>query len=212
VTTTQSNGPGAPAAGTGAIEAAGQRGTPPRPGAARKAVASGLLAAACVAWSAAPLSGARGIAVPVLAVAAACAALSVARLALGVAPAEPGNLLRPGERLGRTVADLVRMPPSAEGAVIGVLVLEALHRSRPWHTGLLGAALLAYLVAVHLAESRARLAVLRPQAPLIAAGLGLLVLAAGAAALPAETGSTAELMAVLAALAAAVVGGLVVPV
>jgi hypothetical protein len=94
----------------------------------------------------------------------------------------------------------------------GVLVLEGLHRSRPWHTGLLGAALLAYLLAVHLAESRARLAVLRPQAPLIAAGLGLLALAAGAAALPAETGSAASLMAVLAALAAVVVAGLVVPV
>jgi len=54
--------------------------------------------------------------------------------------------------------------------------------------------------------------VLRPQAPLIASGLGLLALAVGAAALPAETGSTADLMAVLAALAAVAVGGLVLPV
>jgi len=211
VTTTQSNGPGAPAAGTGAITATGRRGTPPRPGAARKAGAVGLLAAACVAWSAAPLSGARGPATAILAAAAASAALSAIRLALGVAPAEPGSLVRPGERLGRTVADLVRSMPSAEGAVVGVLVLEALHRSRPWHTGLLGAALLAYLLAVHLAESRARPAMLRAQAPLIAAGLGLLALAAGAAALPAETGSTASLLAVLAALAAIVVGGLILP-
>jgi hypothetical protein len=210
--TTTSSGPGAPAAGTAAIAATGRRGTPPRPGAARKAGAAGLLAAACVAWSAAPLSGARGPAIAVLAATAACAALSAIRLALGVAPAEPGSLARPGERLGRTAADLVRIVPSAEGMVVGVLVLEALHRSRPWHTGLLGAALLAYLLAVHLAESRARLAVLRPQAPLIAAGLGLLALAAGAAALPAETGSTASLMAVLAALAAVAVAGLVVPV
>ena len=37
------------------------------------------------------------------------------------------------------------------------------------------------------------------------------LLATAAAALPAETGSTASLMAVLAALAAAVVGGLVLP-
>ena len=211
MTTTQPDGPSAPAAGTGAIAATGRRGTPPRPGAARKAGAAGLLAAACVAWSAAPLSGARGPAIAILAAAAACAALSVIRLAIGVAPAEPGSLVRPGERLGRTVADLVRIAPSAEGTVVGVLVLEALHRSRPWHTGLLGAALLAYLLAVHLAESRARPAVLRRQASLIAAGLGLLALAVGAAALPAETGSTASLMAVLAALAAAVVGGLVLP-
>jgi hypothetical protein len=54
--------------------------------------------------------------------------------------------------------------------------------------------------------------VLRPQVPLIAAGLGLLALAAGAAYLPAATGSTADLMAVLAALAAVVVGGLALPV
>ena len=98
--------------------------------------------------------------------------------------------------------------PWAEGLVIAVLVLEALHRPRPWHTALLGVALVAYLLAVHLAESAARPAVLRPQAPLLAAGLGLLVLAAAAAMLPAETGTAAELMAVLAAVAAVAVGGL----
>lgn len=179
---------------------------------ARRAGAAGLLAAACVAWSALPLAGAKGFAAVVLPVAAAFAVLGTVRLALGVAPAEPGSLLRPGERLGRTVADLVRIAPWAEGTVIAVLVLEALHRSRPCHTGLLGAALLAYLLAVHLAESRARLAVLRPQVPVLAAGLGLLVLAVGAAALPAETGSDASLIVVLAALAAVAVGGLVVPV
>jgi hypothetical protein len=165
-----------------------------------------------VAWSAAPLSGARGFAAVALPVAVAFAALGIAQLALGVAPADPGSLLTPGERLGRTIADLVRSAPWAEGTVIAVVVLEALHRSRPWHTGLLGAALLAYLLAVHLAESRARLGVLRPQVPLLAAGLGLLALAAGAAALPAETGSGASLIIVLAALAAVALGGLVVPV
>jgi hypothetical protein len=179
---------------------------------ARRAGAAGLLAAACVAWSAVPLAGAKGFAAVALPVAIVCAVLGTARLALGVAPAEPGSLVSPGERLGRTVADLVRIVPWAEGTVIAVLLLEALHKSRPWHTGLLGAALLAYLLAMHLAESRTRVAVLRPQVPLLAAGLGLLVLAAGAAALPAETGSTASLIIVLAALAAVAVAGLVVPV
>ncbi len=190
----------------------GRRGEPNRTAAARRAGAAGLLAASCVAWSAVPLAGAKGFAAVVLPAAAACAALSTARLALGVAPAEPGALLSPGERVGRTVADLMRSAPWAEGTVIAVVVLEALHRSRPWHTGLLGAALLAYLLAVHLAESRARAGVLRPQVPLLAAGLGLLVLAVGAAALPAETGSTGGLIVVLAALAAVAVAGLVVPV
>jgi hypothetical protein len=175
---------------------------------ARAAGAAGLLAAACVAWSASPWSGTGDIGGVLLAVAIACAALSVARLALGVAPGEPLIYLNPVLRAGRVGADHVRGTPWAEGLVIATLVLEALHRSRPWHTGLLGAALLAYLLAVHLAESRARLAVLRPQVPLLAAGLGLLALAVGAAMLPAVTGSAADLMAILAALAAVVVGAL----
>jgi hypothetical protein len=189
----------------------GRRGVRSRGATAWRAGAAGVLAAACVAWSAVPLNGAKGIAAAIVPAAAVFAALSTARLALGVASAEPGNLLNPGERLGRTVADLLRTVPWAEATVIAVLVLEALHRSRPLHTGLLGAALLAYLLAVHLAESRARPAVLRRQVPLLAAGLGLLVLAVGAASLPAETGSSASLIVVLAALAALVVAGLVVP-
>ncbi len=188
------------------------RAQPRRFAAARTGTAAGLLAAGCVAWSAVPVSGTGRGGIAVLAVAAACAALGALRLTLGGSPADPVSLAGPGERFGRTLADLVRVVPWAEGTVVAVLVLEALHRSRPWHTGLLGAALLAYLFAVHLTETRARLSVLRPQVPLLAAGLGLLVLAVGAAMLPAETGSAADLMAVLAAVAAVAVGALVLPV
>jgi hypothetical protein len=175
---------------------------------ARTTVAAGLLAAVCVVWAAVPLSGAGSVGPVALAVAAACAAASVARLALGPDPGDPVVYLNPVLRAGRLLASLVRRRPWAEALVVAVIVLEALHRSRPWQTGLLGVALVAYLLAVHLAESRARLAVLRPQAPLLAAGLGLLALAVGAALLPAETGTTAELMAMLAAVAAVAVGGL----
>ena len=175
---------------------------------ARAAGAAGLLAAACVAWSASPLSGTGGFGGVLLAAAVACAAASVARLALGAAPGDSVVYLNPVLRAGRLVADQVRGTPWAEGLIIATLVLEALHRPRPWHTGLLGAALLAYLLAVHLAESSARPAVLRPQAPLLAAGVGLLALAVGAAMLPATTGSAADLMAILAALAAVAAGGL----
>ena len=181
--------------------------TPP----GRAAVAATLLAAACVAWSATPLAGAGAAGGALLAAAIVCAAAATARLALGAAPREWAVFGNPVERAGHALADLARGLPWAEGMVIAVLVLEVLHPSRPWHTGLLGAALLAYLFAVHLAESRAGLAVLRPQAPLIAAGLGLLALAAGAASLPAATGSAADLMAVLAALAAVAVAGLALP-
>jgi hypothetical protein len=174
----------------------------------RHTAAAGLLAAGCVVWSASPLSGTGHVGPVILAAAAGCAAASVAQLALGPDPGVSVVYLNPILSAVRMLANLVRRWAWAEGLVIAALALEVLHRSRPWHTGLLGAALLAYLLAVHLAESRARLAVLRPQAPLLAAGLGLLALAAGAALLPAATGSAAALMAVLAALAAIAVGGL----
>jgi hypothetical protein len=44
-------------------------------------------------------------------------------------------------------------------------------------------ALIGFLLALHLAEADADPAVLRPQLPLLAAGLGLAVLSVGAAAL-----------------------------
>jgi hypothetical protein len=178
---------------------------------ARSVLAAGLLAAACVAWSALPLTrGDLGLAI--LAVAIACALLSVLRLALGVASPLAADFANPAVRGLRALANLARSLPWAEVMVVAVLVLEALHRSRPLHTGLLGAAVLGYLFATHLAESGARASVLRPQVPVIAAGLGLLVLAVGAAALPAATGSPAVLLIVLAAVAAVVVGGLILPV
>jgi hypothetical protein len=175
---------------------------------ARAAGAAGLLAAACVAWSATPPAVPRGLGQIILAAAVACAVLSVARLVLGTAPGDAVVYLNPVLSAARQLAGLVRRVPWAEGLVIAVLVLEVLHPPRPWHTGLLGLALLAYLFAVHLAESRARLAVLRPQVPLLAVGLGLVALAVAAAMLPAETGTAGELMAMLAAVAAVAVGGL----
>jgi hypothetical protein len=182
--------------------------TAPQARTARAAGAAGLLAAACVAWSATPLPAPRDLGRVLLVVAVACAALSVVRLLLGAAPRDSLSYLNPVLHAALELADLVRRVPWAEGLVLAVLVLEALHPSRPWPTGLLGVALVAYLLAVHLAESRARPAVLRPQAPLLAAGLGLLALAVAAAMLPAETGTAAELMAVLAAVAAVAVAGL----
>jgi hypothetical protein len=173
--------------------------------------AAGLLAAACVVWSALPLRHGT-LAAVLLAVAIACALLSLARLALGPTSGEAAAYLNAAQRSALSLADLARQWPWAEGMVVAVLVLEALHPSRPLHTGLLGAALLAYLFASHLAESRARPAVLRPQAPLIAAGLGLLALAVGAAALPSGTGPGAEVLALVAAVAAIAVAGLAIPV
>ncbi len=71
------------------------------------------------------------------------------------------------------------MLPWAEIMSVAVLVLETLHKSRPWHTAVLAVALTGYLLAVHLAETDAGVSVLRAQLPLLGAGLGLTALAVG---------------------------------
>jgi hypothetical protein len=97
--------------------------------------------------------------------------------------------------------------------IIAVLAVEALHRSRPWHTAVLGVVLLAYLLAVHLAETSAPVAALRPQLSLIAAGIGLTALSVGAAALS-GTGlrSDAGWLAALAAVAAVIAAAMMLPI
>jgi hypothetical protein len=186
------------------------RGAPLRP-----TMAAGLLGAACLAWSAYPVQATSGLAAPILVLAAGCVAAGVAQLAV-LHVASPGgsrSFEYPLTRLRHSALDTLRRAPWAEGAVLGALVLEAWHRSRPWHTGLLGAALLGYLLATHLAESAAPRGTVRRQLPVLAAGLGLLVLAVGAALLPsAGTGLTADWLRVIAAIAAITVGALALPV
>jgi hypothetical protein len=180
---------------------------------ARSALAAALLAAACVAWSSVPLRGTGWPGGVLLTAAVACGVLATARLAISDLQLGGRSLLHPLVRFVFGLADAVRVLPWAEGLVVTVLLLEARHPSRPWHTAILGIALLGYLFATHLAESRARPAVLRPQLPLIAAGIGLLALAAGAAMLPsAGTGPAAVWLLALAAVAALLVGSLVLPV
>jgi hypothetical protein len=182
-------------------------------GQARSAAAAAVLAAACVAWSAIPLADIGGLGDAICVAAIACAALAAVRLIIGSPADQARSLLPAGVRLLLTLADAIRVLPWAEGVVVAVLLLESRHPSRPWHTGLLGVALLGYLFATHLAESGARPAVLRPQLPVIAAGIGLLALAVGAAALPrAGTGPAAVWLIALAAIAVIVIGGLSLPV
>ncbi len=178
----------------------------------RRVAAAALLAAAVIAWAAAPLSGGQPGTRLALIVAVVCAVASTGRLAIGEdwlpsGPFEPLYL-----RAGAQVANVLRGLPWAEGLIIAVLVLEALHGSRPWHTGLLGVALLAYVIAAHLAQARTPPAALAGQLPVIAAGVGLLALAVGAAALPRlHAGPATELLRILAVLAAVAAGGLALP-
>jgi len=102
--------------------------------------------------------------------------------------------------------------PWEEGALIAVLWLEVLHPARPWHTAVLGAALIAYLLATHLAESGASPGVLRPQVRVLAIGAGLLALGAGAGMLPAAgPGAGSALLRLVAAGALIAAAGLVLP-
>jgi hypothetical protein len=180
---------------------------------ARTIAVATLLSAAAVAWAAVPLSAGGSGTRPLLVAAVCCAALAAVRLSMR--PVEPDIAAAFAPDLVRAwwrVTDLIRMIPWAEAAIVATLGLEARHPSRPWHTAVLGAALLAYLFAMHLTETGESARSLRPQLPMIAAGLGLLALAAAAAALPAGTGTGPGWLRVLAATAAVVVGALIVPI
>ncbi len=147
--------------------------------------AAGLLGAGCVVWAAAPLVH-KGWANLALVLAIAGVAAGALRLVLsGVPVPEDAFLLPASLRAWLRFLEILRRVPWEEGAVIALVWLEVMHRSWPWHTAVLGAALIAYLLATHLAESDASPAVLRPQARVLAVGAGLLALGAGAGMLPA---------------------------
>ncbi len=196
-----------------ARRADGQPLTATRPTAWRAGVASALLAAAIVGWAAIPVGTGRAGTKIALIAAIATAVLSVGQLSLsGVRPLEPDVLSGLLTQFAERLLYFVRAAPWAEIMIVAVLALEALHPARPWHTALLGVALIAYLFAVHLAETRARLSVLAPQLPVLAAGVGLLALAVGAAAVPGlPHGSTSLLIRAVAITAAVIVAAMAVP-
>jgi hypothetical protein len=188
-------------------------------------LAVGLLVAGMLTWAALPMAGAHSGAKPALIAAICCAVLGLTRLGVagfGIGSTRPDKALaRPAdellvsgpERLWRQAVNVLATVPWPQLLIVAVLGLEALHPRRPWHTAVLGVVLLGYLVALHLAESGARLAVFRPQLALIAAGIGLAALSVAAAALPSSaSGSGSGWLAVLAAIAAVVAAALALPV
>lgn len=172
----------------------------------------GMLTAALIIWAALPWQ--QGTFARIAVIFAAVSGLaSLARLAVAGGPASDDLVLSALERIVVGLATGMRTLPWADVMTVAVLILEVQHPARAWHTGVLGVALLGYLLAVHLVETGARVSVLRPQLPLLAAGLGLLGLAVGAAAVPAlPSGSASAVVRVVAVFAAVVAGVLVVPV
>ena len=171
-----------------------------------------LLGAGCLVWAALPAVH-RGWSGFALALAIAGVTGGGLRLALAAVPVpEESYWPSPGVRAWRAFLDVVRQVPWEEGAVIGIAWLEGLHPSRPWHTAVLGAGLIAYLLVVHLAESDARLATLRPQARVLGLGAVVLALGAGAGMLPAAgAGAGSGLLRLVAAGALIAAAGLVLP-
>jgi hypothetical protein len=175
--------------------------------------AAALLGAACVVWAATPASHAAwsGLA---LFLGIAGVAASAARLALADVPApEDEYFLSAPERAWVLFLALLRRVPWEEIAIVGVVWLEVQYQARPWHTAVLGAIMVAYLLTAHIAESGARAGrLLRGHAKILAAGACLLALAAGAAMLPATgPGAGSALLRVLAALAVIAATALVLP-
>jgi hypothetical protein len=180
----------------------------------RTVAVTALLAMLAIIWAAYPLdTGKPGTRITVI-VAVAAGVLTVAQLAvvtmvhLHASDFSPFYL-----RFADWLLGYVRGIPWPEILVVALIVLEALHRAKPWHTGILGVALLACIFAAHLAETGARPSILRAQLPIIAAGIGLLVLAVGVASVHEQTtGPAYTAIRILAIAAAVVAAALVVPV
>lgn len=181
-------------------------------GAVAVRAAACLLGAACVVWASAPLPH-KGLADLALFLAVFGVAAGAVRLALTAVPVPENSYLLPVPlRAWLGFLQTLRKVPWEEGALIAMLWLEVLHPARPWPTAVLGAALIAYLLATHLAESDASPEVLRPQAQLLAVGVGLLALGAGAGMLPASgPGAGSALLRLVAAGALIAAAGLVLP-
>jgi hypothetical protein len=178
-----------------------------------RVLATALLAAGVILWSAWPLSGGSAGTQVTLVIAIATGAMSIAQLAIIATVGRRADGFGAADRLAHLLVSLVKMLPWAEIVTVAVLVLETLHKSRPWHTAVLAVALTCYLLAVHLAETEASASVLRAQLPLLGAGVGLLALAVGAAALPGlAAGPGTTFIRTAAVVLAAIVAGLAIPV
>ena len=179
---------------------------------ARALTLIGVLTAALVVWAALPVRSGAGPRIALI-----CAAggglASLAQLALTGTRASGDPVASIPERLRARLVIGITTVPWPEVMTVAVLALEVQHPARAWHTALLGVALLGYQFAVHLVETQARPRVLTPQLPLLAAGLSLLALGIGAAAVPGlPAGLTSAVVRVVAVAAAVVAGVLVVPV
>jgi hypothetical protein len=197
---------------------AANRATPvhPRAGvmsAAGSRLAAMLLGAACVAWTATPLVH-KGLAQFALVIAIIAVVAGALRLAFADIAQPEDRYFLPGYlQAWLTFLAMLRTVPWEEIAVVALLWLEIQHTLRPWPTAALGAGLLAYLLATHIAESGAEaIPLLRRHAKLLIVGACLLALGAGFAIIPTTApGAGSAILRVLAAAAVIAAAALVLP-
>ena len=188
----------------------------PRAGIASAAgsrLAAMLLGGACVAWTATPFLH-QGLAQLALWVAIVAVVAGALRLAFADVPQPEDQFFVPGYlRAWLTFLALLRTVAWEETAAVAILWLEIQHPVRAWHTAALGAGLLAYLLATHIAESGAEaVPLLRRHWRLLVAGACLLALAAGFAMIPASApGAGSAVLRVIAAVAVIAATALVLP-
>ena len=188
----------------------------PRAGIASAAgsrLAAMLLGGACVAWTATPFLH-QGLAQLALWVAIVAVVAGALRLAFADVPQPEDQFFVPGyQRAWLTFLALLRTVAWEETAAVAILWLEIQHPVRAWHTAALGAGLLAYLLATHIAESGAEaVPLLRRHWRLLVAGACLLALAAGFAMIPASApGAGSAVLRVIAAVAVIAATALVLP-
>jgi hypothetical protein len=178
---------------------------------AARTVPALVLGAACISWAAVPTGQAGTGGALVLALAAACLAAGAARLTWARRP--PGKLelfAKPLERAANHARAVLAAGPWETATAVAVVVLEALHPARPWHTGALAVALTGYLFSVHRGEAytSSHLA-LRRQAGALVLAAGSIVVITGLASVPGATsGPLSAGLEVLACVAALVAGAM----
>lgn len=176
-------------------------------------LAAMLLGAACVAWAAIPIVH-TGLAQFALIVAIIAVVAGALRLAFADVPQPEDQFFLPGYlQAWLTFLAVLRALAWEETAVVAILWLEIQHPARPWPTAALGAGLLAYLLATHIAESGADASpLLRRHLKVLIAGACLLALAAGFATIPASApGAGSAVLRVIAAVAVIAATALVLP-
>lgn len=172
-----------------------------------------LLGAAGTAWAAEPMPGTGGWGILLVVLASLGVAAGTAHLVVGELPGAGGGL---GPRLFEGLVEWLNAflsgPRWEVVTSVALVVLEALHPARPWHTGLLSLLLLCYFLALQRAEAAVPAQALRGQAKALALSVALVAMVTGVAMLPsAGTGALAAWLEIIAAVAAMVAGGLALP-